>query len=61
MEQADVRTPVGVIVEIVRPDGEMARLPELIEFSRRHELVFTSIEKLEQTVARSSLYLREAS
>lgn len=28
--------PAGVICEVTKPDGEMARVPELIEFSRMH-------------------------
>jgi 3,4-dihydroxy-2-butanone 4-phosphate synthase len=38
--------PAGVIVEIILPDGTMARLPDLVHFSRSHNLVLTSIEKL---------------
>jgi 3,4-dihydroxy-2-butanone 4-phosphate synthase len=45
--------PAGVIVEIIRPDGEMARLPHLLEFAAEHDLVITSIERLQQ-------YLRAA-
>jgi 3,4-dihydroxy 2-butanone 4-phosphate synthase/GTP cyclohydrolase II len=40
--------PAGVIVEIIRPDGEMARLPYLQEFAADHGLVITSIERLQQ-------------
>jgi 3,4-dihydroxy 2-butanone 4-phosphate synthase/GTP cyclohydrolase II len=35
--------PVGVLCEIVKPDGTMARVPDLVEFCRRHDLVFISI------------------
>ena len=28
--------PAGVICEVTKPDGEMARLPELVEFCQRH-------------------------
>jgi 3,4-dihydroxy-2-butanone 4-phosphate synthase len=38
--------PVGVIVEIIKADGTMARFPDLVEFARTHGLVFTTIEKL---------------
>lgn len=38
--------PVGVIVEIIKADGKMARFPDLVEFARTHGLVFTTIEKL---------------
>ena len=38
--------PVGVICEVLREDGEMARLPELRDFARRHSLLMTSIADL---------------
>jgi 3,4-dihydroxy 2-butanone 4-phosphate synthase/GTP cyclohydrolase II len=36
-------TPVGVLCEIVKPDGTMARVPDLIEFCKEHDLRFISI------------------
>ncbi len=36
-------TPAGVICEIMRDDGEMARLPELIEFGKKHDLLVLSV------------------
>ena len=38
--------PAGVICEILRDDGEMARLPELREFAAKHGLKMTSVEEL---------------
>ena len=38
--------PVGAIGEIVQDDGEMMRLPELIEFGERHNLAIVTIEAL---------------
>lgn len=38
--------PAGVICEIMNEDGSMARLPELIEFSRKHKLKVCSIKDL---------------
>lgn len=38
--------PAGVICEIQNPDGSMARLPELIEYARTHELRIISIADL---------------
>ncbi len=38
--------PAGVIVEIMNPDGSMARLPQLREIARRHGLKIISIEDL---------------
>jgi 3,4-dihydroxy 2-butanone 4-phosphate synthase / GTP cyclohydrolase II len=40
------RHPGGVLCEIVGPDGEMARRPELLRFARMHGLVAISIEQL---------------
>ncbi|EFK57314.1 bifunctional 3,4-dihydroxy-2-butanone-4-phosphate synthase/GTP cyclohydrolase II [Sphingobacterium spiritivorum] len=38
--------PAGVLVEILKEDGEMARLPELIEVAKRFDLKIISIEDL---------------
>ncbi|WP_088891891.1 bifunctional 3,4-dihydroxy-2-butanone-4-phosphate synthase/GTP cyclohydrolase II [Leptolyngbya ohadii] len=38
--------PAGVICEIQNPDGSMARLPQLIEYSRNHNLKIISIADL---------------
>jgi 3,4-dihydroxy 2-butanone 4-phosphate synthase/GTP cyclohydrolase II len=38
--------PSGVICEILRDDGSMARLPDLVRFRRRHGLKMCSIEDL---------------
>ncbi|NQT93202.1 MAG: bifunctional 3,4-dihydroxy-2-butanone-4-phosphate synthase/GTP cyclohydrolase II [Lentisphaerae bacterium] len=38
--------PAGVICEILRKDGEMARLPELREFAKTHKLKITSVADL---------------
>ncbi len=38
--------PAGVLCEIVNDDGTMARVPELIEFCRKHELHLISIAAL---------------
>lgn len=38
--------PAGVICEIARADGEMARLPELLEFAREHHLPILAISDL---------------
>lgn len=38
--------PVSVICEILNEDGTMARLPELVEFKRRHNLPLISIASL---------------
>ena len=38
--------PIGVICEIMSDDGNMARLPELKKFARKHKLKICSIEDL---------------
>ena len=60
--------PVGVLCEIVKPDGSMARVPDLLEFCREHGLVFISIadliryrrhhEKLVEKVAEATIPTR---
>jgi 3,4-dihydroxy 2-butanone 4-phosphate synthase/GTP cyclohydrolase II len=41
-------TPAGVICEIMRDDGTMARMPDLEEFSRRHGLRIVTVAELIQ-------------
>lgn len=38
--------PAGVLVEILKDDGEMARLPDLVEVAKRFDLKIISIEDL---------------
>ncbi|MGB5756834.1 MAG: bifunctional 3,4-dihydroxy-2-butanone-4-phosphate synthase/GTP cyclohydrolase II [Acidimicrobiales bacterium] len=38
--------PAGVLCEIVKQDGTMARVPDLVEFCAEHDLVFISIADL---------------
>jgi 3,4-dihydroxy 2-butanone 4-phosphate synthase/GTP cyclohydrolase II len=38
--------PAGVICEVMDEDGTMARLPELVEVARRHDLLLISIADL---------------
>jgi len=39
-------SPAAVICEIMNPDGSMARMPELMEFARRHDLRIGTIADL---------------
>jgi 3,4-dihydroxy 2-butanone 4-phosphate synthase / GTP cyclohydrolase II len=39
-------TPAGVICEIQNDDGSMARVPDLVEYARRHDLRMVSIADL---------------
>ena len=38
--------PVGVLCEILNDDGSMARLPQLMKFSKKHKLKICTIEEL---------------
>ena len=38
--------PVGLCCEIMKDNGEMARLDDLVEFAKKHELKISTIEKL---------------
>jgi 3,4-dihydroxy 2-butanone 4-phosphate synthase/GTP cyclohydrolase II len=38
--------PAGVLCEIVNDDGTMARVPDLVEFCKKHELLMISIAEL---------------
>jgi len=40
------RAPAGVLCEIAAPDGSMARMPDLLLFTRRHGLKLVAIEDL---------------
>jgi len=40
------RTPAGVICELTNPDGSMARLPEVVNFAKLHQLPVVSIDDL---------------
>lgn len=39
-------SPAGVLVEILNPDGTMARLPQLAEIAREHDLKLITIKDL---------------
>lgn len=54
--------PVGCIVEILKEDGEMARLPQLMEIAQKHNLKIISIEDLiKYRLANETLIQREIS
>ena len=38
--------PAGVICEVIKEDGTMARVPGLIEFSKRHNIKICTIEQV---------------
>ena len=53
--------PAGVICEIMNDDGTMARLPQLIEFSKRHSLKICSIRDLIEYRRRSEKLIERIS
>nr|WP_211098714.1 3,4-dihydroxy-2-butanone-4-phosphate synthase [Nitrospirillum amazonense] len=40
------RTPAGVLCEVMKPDGSMARLPDLVTYAETHGMPLVSIEDL---------------
>ncbi len=38
--------PVGALIEIINPDGTMARLPQLMEVAEKHDIKLISIQDL---------------
>jgi len=55
------REPAGVICEIMREDGEMARMPELVDFSRKHGLPIVNIADLIQYRLAQEMLVRPVS
>ncbi len=54
--------PAGVLVEILKEDGEMARLPDLIQVAKHFDLKIVSIKDLiEYRLEKDSLITREVS
>ncbi|MDX1445006.1 bifunctional 3,4-dihydroxy-2-butanone-4-phosphate synthase/GTP cyclohydrolase II [Lishizhenia sp.] len=54
--------PAGVIVEILNEDGTMARLPQLMEIAKKHDLKIISIEDLiKYRIQKETLITREVS
>ena len=51
--------PVGLCCEIIKDDGNMARLDDLMVFSREHDLKISSIEKLIQYRKEHEVFVEE--
>jgi 3,4-dihydroxy 2-butanone 4-phosphate synthase/GTP cyclohydrolase II len=51
--------PAGAIVEIIDEDGEMARLPRLMEIAKEHDLKIVSIEDLIKYRLRTEIMVEE--
>src|SRR5262245_40198359 len=52
--------PAGVICEIMKDDGSMARIPDLLDFARRHQLKIVTIADLIQYRLRKEKLVRRA-
>jgi 3,4-dihydroxy 2-butanone 4-phosphate synthase/GTP cyclohydrolase II len=51
--------PAAVIIEIMKPDGEMARVPDLVTFCQTHKIKMCSVAQIiEHRLARESLVKR---
>ncbi|MFP5234693.1 MAG: 3,4-dihydroxy-2-butanone-4-phosphate synthase [Acidobacteriota bacterium] len=53
-------TPAGVICEIMRDDGEMARIPDLIPFCKEHGLKILTVAELIRYRLRTERYIVRA-
>ena len=53
-------TPAGVICEVMRDDGEMARIPDLIPFCREHGLLILTVAELIRYRLRHERYIVRA-
>jgi 3,4-dihydroxy 2-butanone 4-phosphate synthase/GTP cyclohydrolase II len=53
-------TPAGVICEIMRDDGEMARVPDLIPFCKEHGLLILTVAELIRYRLRHERYIVRA-
>lgn len=51
--------PAGVLVEILKDDGEMARLPDLMEVAKRFDMKIISIEDLIEYRLKHDTLIRE--
>jgi 3,4-dihydroxy 2-butanone 4-phosphate synthase / GTP cyclohydrolase II len=52
--------PAGVICEIMRDDGEMARIPDLIPFCKEHNLLILTVAELIRYRLRNERYIVRA-
>lgn len=51
-------TPAAVVCEVMNEDGTMARLPQLVEFARKHELNIISVADLIRYRLRTEVLVR---
>src|ERR1051325_6382061 len=52
-------TPAGVICEIMKEDGTMARVPDLFEFAQRHQLKIITVAELIRYRLRTERFVRK--
>ena len=52
-------TPAGVICEIMKEDGSMARVPDLIEFAQRHSLKIITVAELIRYRLRTERFIQK--
>src|SRR5215813_9391186 len=52
-------TPAGVICEIMKEDGTMARVPDLIEFAQRHNLKIITVAELIRYRLRTERFIQK--
>lgn len=38
--------PYGVLCEVTKPDGTMARLPDIVEFGKKHDMLVLTVEDI---------------
>jgi len=53
--------PSGVICEIMKDNGEMARLPDLINFSKKHNIKIATIADLISFRRKNEIYIKRVS
>jgi 3,4-dihydroxy 2-butanone 4-phosphate synthase / GTP cyclohydrolase II len=53
-------TPAGVICEIMKDDGTMARIPDLVEFSRHHGIKIITVAELIRYRLRTERFIQRA-
>tara|TARA_B100000609_G_C16972574_1_gene309688 strand:- start:171 stop:650 length:480 start_codon:yes stop_codon:yes gene_type:complete len=41
-------TPAGVLCELTNPDGSMSRLPQIIGFAKKHDMIVLTIDDIVQ-------------
>jgi 3,4-dihydroxy 2-butanone 4-phosphate synthase / GTP cyclohydrolase II len=51
--------PAGVICEVMKADGTMARLPDLVEFCRQHDMKMASVAQIIQYRHRNERLIRK--